>query len=390
MKILIICHYFKPHIGGIEIVAYNQAKELVRLGNKVTVLTSKTNNEKETEILDGIRIIRTNALNILETKLGIPYPLISPAFINVLKKEIEGSDLMHTHGHIYTTSFLASYVAKKLNKPIILTQHSTYVFHKNPVLRILESIADKTIGKYTLNSANLVVAVSERTKEYANSIIHNNKKITVLYNGVDLKRFKPFVNKLNVKKELGIKNKFVCFCIRRITFKNGIENLIKTAEYMANKKNIVFLLGGEGPGSDKVKFYIKKNKLSNFKLLGRISDSDLPKYYSVSDLFILPSQAGEGFPLVVLEAFSSGVPVIATKSGGHTEIIKNGITGYLTDINKPVQIAQKIEHLCRESKELKDMSSNCRAIIQEKFSWKSNVSQLISLYKKTYQYEIKE
>ena len=49
MKILIVTHYFKPHIGGIEIVAYNQAKELVKKGHEVTIVTSRLNREKAVE-----------------------------------------------------------------------------------------------------------------------------------------------------------------------------------------------------------------------------------------------------------------------------------------------------------------------------------------------------
>ena len=55
MKILIVTHYFEPHIGGIEIVAYNQAKELVKKGHEVTIVTSKLNREKAVEQKEGIR-----------------------------------------------------------------------------------------------------------------------------------------------------------------------------------------------------------------------------------------------------------------------------------------------------------------------------------------------
>ena len=60
----------------------------------------------------------------------------------------------------------------------------------------------------------------------------------------------------------------------------------------------------------------------NFKLAGFVSDADLPSYYNVADLFVLPSKSGEGLPLVALEAMACALPVIATDVGGIREVLK--------------------------------------------------------------------
>ena len=86
MKILIITHYFEPHIGGIEIVAYNQAKELVKKGHEVTIVTSKLDREKAVEQKEGIRIVRVPAWNLFENKFDVPYPIFSPRLISTINE----------------------------------------------------------------------------------------------------------------------------------------------------------------------------------------------------------------------------------------------------------------------------------------------------------------
>jgi len=177
-------------------------------------------------------------------------------------------------------------------------------------------------------------------------------------------------------------NKFVCLTIRRLTFKNGIETFIDSAK-LCDQKKTLFLLGGTGPDKGKIEQYIKDNNVNNVKLLGFVKDEDLASIYALSDVFILPSIQGEGFPMVVLEAFSSGIPVIATKSGGHTEIIKDAKTGFLVEINNPQQIQTKVEYLMSNRRLLQILSKNCRTLITSQLDWGKNIAQLVNLINKT-------
>jgi len=392
MKVLILTHYFQPHIGGIEIVAYNQAKEIIKRGHQVTIITSKVGEETEQEIIDGIKVIRVKALNFFENHFGVPYPILYPKLLLRLNEEIKESDVINTHGIVWMQSFFGAIISRIYQKPIVLNQHNTYINYKNPILRLIETIADKTIGRYTLNSADHIIAVSEETKKYVLSIAKKLNNVSILYNGVNFKRFKPIRNKKIVREELKINPEaFICLTIRRITFKNGIDTFLQVAKFFNKKReDILFVLGGKGPDTDIVKKYIKENHLSNVKLIGFISDDELPYYYALSDIFILPSKTGEGFPMVVIEAFASGLPVIGTNTGGQIEVIRDDQTGFIVEPNEPKQIAKKIEYLYENKELLEEMSKNCRKLIEKEFSWGRNVDKLLSVYQEVLKNAVKK
>jgi D-inositol-3-phosphate glycosyltransferase len=382
MKILIVSHYFIPHIGGIENVVYNQAKMLTKKNHNVTIITSKLANNKDIEFKDGIKIIRIPVNNFFAEKFGIPYPIFSPRIIKTIKNEIILADIVHAHGHVYLPSFISAIYTQKNKKPFFVTQHNTFIAYKNPLFRYLQILADRTIGHYTLSQANKIIVVSNESKKYVNEIIKKNKKIILMYNGVDIFRFKPSKNKQKTKKNLGIPDKFVCLSVRRITFKNGIDTLLHTALKLINNNNIFFLIGGNGPDYKKAQQFINNNNLKNVKLLGFIANNQLAKYYAASDIFILPSKKGEGFPLAVLEAFACGTPVIATRSGGHVEVLKKDKSGYVVNTNDYKSIANRISILFKNKQLMKKMNKITRKLSVDYFSWEKNINQLIKVYRK--------
>ncbi len=156
MKILIITHYFKPHIGGIEIVAYNQAKELVKKGHEVTIVTSQLNREKAVEQKEGIRIVRVPAWNWFEKKFDVPYPLFSPRLASTINREIKRNEIIHAHGALYLGSFISSLFARIYKKPFLVTEHVGLVMYKSSIINFVEKIAFSTIGKITLDRCQKV------------------------------------------------------------------------------------------------------------------------------------------------------------------------------------------------------------------------------------------
>jgi glycosyltransferase involved in cell wall biosynthesis len=375
---ILIAYQYLSFKGGLEEVILNQSKYLKENGHNVSIVTSKYNKNEASKTKDGVTIHRFPSLNFTYKLFGIPFaiPILSISNYKKINKLFKNADVINIHGHPYFSSFIYLLISKIQKKPVILTQHNTNIKSNSKFINSVYFLIDQTLGKFNLESSQKIIAVSYETKKYIDTLSKNKQKIGVIYNGVDSKRFNVKTNKNILRKKFGLpQDKFICLTIRRLTLKNGIETFLNTAK-LCDQNKTLFLVGGTGPDKKRIEEYIKINKITNVKMLGFVEDNDLASYYSLSDIFILPSIQGEGFPMVVLEAFSSGIPVIATKSGGQIEIIKKDKTGYLVDINKPEQISKIVMQLISNENQLEIMSKNCRALASSTFNWNQNIDKL--------------
>ncbi|CAA9538862.1 MAG: hypothetical protein AVDCRST_MAG30-4524, partial [uncultured Solirubrobacteraceae bacterium] len=112
-RILFLSHYGLPHLGGMEVVIDAAARELARRGHEVTHLTSDAVNATPGEPPAGYRVIRLPALNALETRLGVPYPVFGPALARALRREVARADVVHAHGFLYMPSVAGLAMARR-------------------------------------------------------------------------------------------------------------------------------------------------------------------------------------------------------------------------------------------------------------------------------------
>ena len=377
-RLCVVTHTFLPHVGGIERVVYEQCKRLKQRQFEPTVLTHHNYTEKK-YIIDGIKVQCYDSINI-GFRLGIPYAIPHLSSLGIFLEMIKTSDLIHVHGHPYLSSFLAAKIAKRYSKPLVVTQHNTFIEYNN-IWDTAEKLNDMAIGKQVLKEANKIVVVSNATKNYILSLGAEPERIEVIHNGVDLDRFKPLSGvKEGMRKRLDIsKDAFVLLTVRRLVYKNGIDTLLESAE-IAVKKNpkLVFVVVGKGPDFKEVKEKIANSGMQRqFRVTGFVSDEDLPFYYNLSDLFVLPSKSGEGLPLVALEAMACGLPVIATNVGGISEVM-SGDYGKLVPPNSPEALAEALLEFSR--KDLFDLRKSLREMVKQKYGWNKNVEKLGKIY----------
>jgi len=116
---------------------------------------------------------------------------------------------------------------------------------------------------------------------------------------------------------------------------------------------------------------------SNFRLAGFVSDADLPSYYNMADVFVLPSKSGEGLPLVAMEAMACGLPVVATDVGGIKEVLPRKF-GKLVPPNQPELLADAVLEFA--SLDFAARRADLHAAVKTQFSWDVNVNRLRELY----------
>ena len=366
-------------MGGIEKVSYEQSKRLTEAGYEIDVLTSKTQGQNE-HPAKGIRVFPYPSLKLAE-RFGVPYPILTIGAYKKFAKIIKECDLVHAHGHVYMSSWLAGKLAKKYKKPFIVTQHNTFIDYKS-VLNTLENMNDNVIGKSVLKNADRILTVSKETMKYVLKLGADEKITLVIYNGVDTKCFQS-AKKDESRKKLDLPNKRkIIFSVRRLVYKNGLDTLIESAHRVAQEyPDILFVVAGKGPSRKLIEDSIKELGIeNNIKLTGFVPDELLPVYYNAADYFVLPSASGEGLPLVLFEAMACGLPVIATTVGGTPEIINNMKNGVLVPPRNPKAISDALSKLLAEDKLGKIMGDEAKRNVEDRFSWEENVRQLKEVY----------
>ncbi|MFD2034393.1 glycosyltransferase [Belliella marina] len=285
---------------------------------------------------------------------------------------------------------------KRENYPIVYSNTSTVlagayaaklakVKHVNHVREIVLSpqVYKKFITSSLKQTSDLIICVS-------NAVLENYPPLKaagtakVIYNGIDFEKY--YSNQKNENEP------FTVTTIGRINpgkgqlfFLKVINEIIK--EY--GNVNIKFqIVGDPYTGYEyilkEILDYIEQENLGDYvDYLG--FRKDIPEILANSDLFILPSNEPDSLPNVVLEAMSSSLPVIATLSGGASEMVVLGKSGYLVEIDNIEQTKNAVMQLYFNRNESKAMGLEGRKIVEQKFSLERYEQELLKAINALYQ-----
>ncbi len=207
--------------------------------------------------------------------------------------------------------------------------------------------------------ANAVVVESTTHKQrLANRFSVNPRKIFVVPNWVDSELFKPMPSAL---KEKG-----------RIVFVgslNLVKNVFNLVDAVKGIPEVRLYLVGDGPLRKTLEQKLREDATKNVVILGAVQHARIPLELCKSEVFVLPSFF-EGSPRALLEAMACGLPAIGSNVAGIREIIKNGITGLMCDVNAE-SIRRTITALLSDSKLRSELGSNARMHIERNYAFQN-------------------
>jgi glycosyltransferase involved in cell wall biosynthesis len=362
MKIAQLTPYFHPHIGGVESYVLALSKELMKKRHDVTVYTTLLPNTKENENIEGVNVKR---IKPLFTLLKTP---VTPSL------KISGYDIVHAHSPPPFHSYFAARFCKKNKIPFVLT------YHCDPEIpsflgRLISAMYMRTFGIYALKNADRIIV---STKTYAaTSRAMWNYEPAVIPSAVDIKEFNPNVDGNDIREKYNLDGNVVLFVGRLVEHK-GLEYLIRSARSVDAK----YLIVGEGELRRKFEEEVKNLGLSDKIIFtGKVSSTELPKYYAASNVFVLPSVARlEAFGLVIAEAMSCGKPVIVSDIPGVRELITDNVEGVLVPPMDEKVLSEKINILLSNPEMRKRMGESGRKKVEEKFSWERVIGEIEKVY----------
>ncbi len=280
-------------------------------------------------------------------------------------------DVLFCHG--YKADLLGRLAARRCRIPVVgisrgWTQESWKV-------RIYEALDRRYLRKM-----DRVVAVSEGQAEKVRRCGVEGQQLYVIHNAVDPERFADPDPSYRVKLERFFRQPRtrIIGAAGRLSPEKGFDVLVAAAARVVKADDTVgFLLFGEGPCKADLVKQINAAGLSRFFVLSGFR-ADLDRFFPFLDLLVLPSYT-EGLPNVVLEAFASSVPVVATAVGGTPEVVENGVSGYLTPAGNDEALAARILDTLSSEEHLREMGMHGRLRVLEQFTFERQAARYLEL-----------
>ena len=355
MQIFIVTQTFPPKRGGMQSVMLSLAQELC--------LINKT-------------IIMPNHYVPKDLNLDKSFQIYQPFFIKFFKsfyKKIILSFCASEEDIFICDSWKSlNSIPQKFNKNIFVLAHGQ---------EYLEKKKQKCITNY-LKRATAIISNSN----YTNNLVSKFNRGGAAQYIVPPTYMLP--NNI-IKQKKAVSEKVVFITIGRLEQRKGFIESMNAFHhiYIKNKKlNFEWNIIGNGTLLKSMKKYIAKYSLDHLiKIYPNINEVDKSKLLMTSDIFIMPSykvnNSVEGFGIVYAEAARYGIPSIAGKVGGVTDVVMNNINGWNIDPTNYNSLQKLLMKLIRNKKEILPLGHNAHKIYLEKFSKKNSLSKFLEIIK---------
>lgn len=343
MKILFVCEYYSPHIGGVEVVFQQLAQGLVRKGHDCYVVTCRLHDTAEYEEVGGVEIHRVKV-----PKKGDRYwfTLLSIPKIFALARAV---DLIHTT--TFTGAPPAWLVSKLLRKKCVITVHEVWgsLWKSLPGRGWFSALLHQFLERAIISLPfDRYICVSNHTRNCLRSAGIKDEKSLVIYNGVDYELLNPSKVARQVRREkLRLGNNFICMYYGRPGASKGLDYLILAVPMILERvPDSRFLLILANDPRDRYKNITKMVRDLNIKdktiLLDPVPRAELPDYIAASDCVVVPSLS-EGFGFTAAEACAMGKPVVASNVASLPEVVSGRYV--LVEPGNPEAIAEGVERV---------------------------------------------
>ncbi|MBP1928352.1 glycosyltransferase involved in cell wall biosynthesis [Methanolinea mesophila] len=354
-------HIVTPYVAG------EPEKMISPLGGHITVHRLGTTSNSFIDNLRFQRIVGTQlpllveeyAIDIVHSQSALPDRYIDPRMLKVP---------IVTTIHSTIEEQIATIEATKQGF-FRLSDSERYCILLSPFLKRIEN-------KY-YTSDRYFIAVSEWTR---NQVIRakqiDPEKITAIHNGVDPEKFRPREKEEAARHfpSLDTSDTLNVLFLSRMNASKGLYTYLDALEDISKNTHLHFIFAGPG------EFPEVSLPGDSFTYLGPVDHDIAPYLYNLADVFILPSFY-ENFPISVLEAMASGLPVIASEVGGIPEMIRNRVNGILIPPRDPKRITESLIMLANDGTLRNLLGRNARGSVVSEFTWNHAATDTMNYYR---------
>lgn len=390
-KLLLLTLVFPPDSVSTSMLLGDLAKELKKLGNDITVLTTTPHYNQEPEALARQPLCK-RGLGLLyrSTYFGIPVYHVS---IPVKGSRVGSRLIDYARFHIIST-IVGIFVSSRYDLMLVpsppltiglsawllgLIKRVPFIYN---VQEIYPDIAIKLgvlcnwrlirlmewLERFIYNHASVVVVISNWFRRRLLFKGVPDEKICVIPNFVDTDFIKPAAKNSSFARIYGLQNQFVVLYAGNIGLTQSFETIIAAADKLANLPNLQFLIVGNGTRQSWLKKELAQKQLSNIRLLSYQPHSIVPQIYASSDVCLVPLKKGTAqgtFPSKIYSIMAAGRPAIisADNDSELTAVVKQAGCGLLTPPDDTNDLVKAIEYVYSHQIDLQRMGQKGREYV---------------------------
>lgn len=376
MKIIIICNEYPPTShGGIGVIVKDLAEGLIEYNHEVAVIGYDPlvrNNQQQLE--NGVLVTRLKLKKFRHLRIGRYVlslePILSRKYLSLQLEELIKSfrpDLVESFDW-------SGPLWKKPSVKTIVRLHgantANQVYEKNKPSRILAYFERKNV-----EFADALCAVSKHIGDLTLRALNlEHKGFACLYNFVNTERFRPL-------EGIG-RDPFKLLYVGRLHPRKGLTELfLVLKELFQLNPNVYLELAGpyQEAYKEELMHLLPVENQTRVAFLGKLPHAELPAIINSARLLVMPSRA-EAFGLTAIEAMACGTAAMLTNKASGPEIVDEGKTGWLIDINNPVESAIKINNLLHQQHLMNQVAGEGRNHVLRYFSKEVVLAQNVDFY----------
>lgn len=373
-RILVICPFSYPNLGGVE----SHIDKLLKFGSKKDYYMILLTYQPLTRNIKGEKLEKTTSYEIhrvswfgvgLFPKLENYFPLmfiylVPGLFVKSLVYFAKNHKSIHCiHAHGLAAGFITRCITIFSKTRTVISTHAVYNFSNRKLLGFLV--------KAILNGFDVILGVSEVSKNEIIKLGINKKKVGVHPNWVEMETFIS-TNKQKACENLNLKYTFNTIYIGRLLEKKGIKLIIDAAK---NLPNVSFNFAGNGPLEDYIVQVAKKyDNINYYGVLMQHNKKELNtllQLYSASDVLLQPYLYDEGFSATLIESVAMETPPVITNRGSPPTFLSKECAIFLSKNPTAKELHTKIQYFVDNPKELQKIRLNCRPFAENHFGYKN-------------------
>ena len=385
MRLLLISQDFPPDVGGTQTYAHELARRLAKQCKDFVVIAPE---QADSEAIDDelpCEVIRVPAKNN-----GFGFKVWMHVLKAIRQRRKNGKPGFDAALHVqWSSAPSVLFAARRFGGP----HHIFVAAHGRELL--LEPLKGKLVGHMLYNWARTYVMKRSTgffpVSRYTRNLLVKKRnvpseRITVVHNGTDPDHFRP-MDVQDLRDELGLKpHHKVLLTVSRLVERKGIDTVLRTLPEVARRApDVQYLIIGDKKKEAQEHKRLEKiareqGVTDRVRFLGAVPPDELPRYYNVCDVFVMPSRENppyvEGFGIAFLEANACGKPVIGARSGGIPDAVLDGETGLLVEPDDEAALAEAIHRLLCDIPLARRLGRNGRQRIQEEATWRHAADQI--------------